>query len=683
MATGTAWKFALGCVSVLLPWSAASGEELVPVRQESVLACPRVAAAPTLDGQLDDAAWAKAQPLRHWAYRTKAIAYQTEAWICRDATTLYFAARCHDDRLDALVAEFDGQALWKNDCIELFVVAERKERFYSHIIVDCRGETSGTTWVPDEWNEPTRGRSLKMTARAGREKGAWTVELAVPIQAFGFAVTDRSVWALGFNREKHSEPVEVSSFQGGFNRPKEYADVRFDERRIVVDGVGLRNLGEAKQAVAVTLAGGGKKAALRLALEGGRRAALDWHKHLPALGEGDELTIDVRDVEGKAILRERYVLASPKPPAKPVDLTKIPPGRFTRTALDDADFFPVGVWAQPAGAAAAYKAMGVNVYVGGSESYPRPRGKAFLDAVAAHGMQVICPFSAKAVEGKLHEHAAFLGWMFGDEPDNVNAATGQVKRAPESLLGDFARIRRADPTRRVYLNLGCGVAHERFVGRGATDEQYAAYPKACDIVSYDVYPCNSMGPDGPGRLCLVAKGIDRLRAWAGPKKLVWCWIEANKIQKGAGRSPTPDEVRTQIWMALVHGADGYGFFCHSWAGKRMKVSGIEPAMQAALAKVNAEVHALAAVLKSPTVPHAATVKADGSRVDVLVKRHGPKTYLFAVNMFRRPARATFAVRGPAAGRVEVLGEGRTVPLANGRFTDKFAPYAVHRYRITR
>ncbi|MFW6164471.1 MAG: hypothetical protein ACODAJ_17005, partial [Planctomycetota bacterium] len=232
------------------------------------------------------------------------------------------------------------------------------------------------------------------------------------------------------------------------------------------------------------------------------------------------------------------------------------------------------------------------------------------------------------------------------------------------------------------LNLGQGVANERFVGRAATDEQYAAYPNACDIISFDVYPCNSITPNGPDRLHLVAKGVDRLRQWAGPQKRVWCWIEANKIRKGAGRAPTPDEVKAMIWMALVHGADGYGFFCHSWAGKKLKVSGIAPAMQQALAPVNAEVHRLAPVLNSPTVEDAAAVKTSrGSRVDVLVKRHGGATYVFAVNMYRKPERATLALRGLGDATAQVLFEGRTLPLQAGRLTDAFAPYAVHRYKV--
>ncbi|HUT37172.1 MAG TPA: hypothetical protein VNE39_27065 [Planctomycetota bacterium] len=661
--------------------SAFSEEPLVPIRQSSGLVAPLVEAAPKIDGKLDDAVWQKAQPLRHFGFRNKAVRYQTEGWLCRDAANFYFAARCFDDNLAGLVTEFEGRALWKNDCIELFVVPEKKELFFAHLIATCDGRTAGTTWVPDEWGEPTRGKDVKLAAATGREKDAWTMELAVPIAAFGHAVTPQSVWALGFNREKHGDPPEVSSFQGGFNRPREYPDLVFDGRTLVVDGLGIRNLGTKTEKLTLIVSGAKGRKEIAATVEPGQRAQVSWSPAVANSTEGEELSFAAQR-DGKTLVSESYLLVAPPRKDEPIDVAKIPISHFAKSVMDDPGFFPVSVWLQPAGQAEKYKAMGVNVYVGGVDSYPRPKDREFLDAIQKQGMYAICPYKKQYVEAKLHEHPAFIGWMFGDEPDNVDAATGQVKHTPEALLADFAKIRRDDPAHRVYLNLGCGVANERFVGRGATDEQYADYPKACDIVSYDVYPCNSIQPDGPGRLHLVAKGVDRLRKWAGPGKKVWCWIEANKISKGDGRAPTPDEVKTQIWMALVHGADGYGFFCHSWAGQRASVSAIAPEMQAALAPVNAEVHKLAPVLNSPTIADAAAVKPSmGSRVDVMVKRHEGATWVFAVNMFRKPEKATITVKGLGDAKAEALFEGRTVAVKGGVLTDDFAPYAVHRYRI--
>ena len=54
----------------------------------------------------------------------------------------------------------------------------------------------------------------------------------------------------------------------------------------------------------------------------------------------------------------------------------------------------------------------------------------------------------------------------------------------------------------------------------------------------------------------------------------------------------------------------------------------------------------------------------------------------AVAMRNAPTCGSFELRGlqrPASA--EVLGESRTLSMANGKFEDEFQPYAVHLYRI--
>lgn len=661
----------------------ASATDLVAIRKESTLTAPKVAVAPAIDGALQDAAWAQAQPLREWSFGDKGVLYQTEAWVCRDDQNLYVAARCFDDNLKGRVTAFDGGAIWKNDCVEVYIVPEQKPKFYSHIILSCDGKSTGDSWVTDEWGEATAGKPLALNYRTGTEANVWTVEVAIPLASFGHAIDEKSTWALGVNREKQGEPIEVSSFQGGFNAPRQYAALRFHNAPIVVDGVGVRNLSDKALSLVATLKSEQSSKELEFTLKPGDRQPFDWQKAL-APATGSEFTIDVRDKAGMQLTHERYAVGTAKDKGGPIDLTRIPPAQFAKSVLDDPEFFPIAVWCQPAGMAARYKEIGVNVYVEGIDSYPTPQGKAFLDEIAKQGMYAFCGLNEKNAEAKIHEHPAFLGWFTTDEPDNVNPATGKVFGTPEELLAMFAKIRTFDATHPVYLNLGCGVADERFTGRGATFEQYQQYPAACDILSYDIYPCNSLGADGPQRLYMEAKGLDRLRQWAGPEKRIWTWIEASQINKSTvkdSRAPTPEEVKTMIWMALVHGATGYGFFCHSFAEK-FAVSGIAPAMMTELATINGEVKSLARVLNSPSVAAGATLKAGpGERVDVLVKKVAGTTYVFAVNMLPRPAQALVTVTGLGNKSAEVLFENRKVELKNGAFAEAFAPFAVHRYRI--
>ena len=54
-------------------------------------------------------------------------------------------------------------------------------------------------------------------------------------------------------------------------------------------------------------------------------------------------------------------------------------------------------------------------------------------------------------------------------------------------------------------------------------------------------------------------------------------------------------------------------------------------------------------------------------------------YIVGATPAYRSATAIFTVPGLAASSVRVFGEGRTVPVRNGRFTDAFAGLGVHIY----
>jgi hypothetical protein len=70
-------------------------------------------------------------------------------------------------------------------------------------------------------------------------------------------------------------------------------------------------------------------------------------------------------------------------------------------------------------------------------------------------------------------------------------------------------------------------------------------------------------------------------------------------------------------------------------------------------------------------------------VDTLLKRYAGATYLFAAAMREGNPRATFQLhRLPPAAQADVLGENRSIAVANGTFQDDFTPYGVHLYRLT-
>jgi hypothetical protein len=249
-------------------------------------------------------------------------------------------------------------------------------------------------------------------------------------------------------------------------------------------------------------------------------------------------------------------------------------------------------------------------------------------------------------------------------------------------------MKATDPSRPVLLNLGQGVAWDGWYGRGERTnhpEDYAEYARAGDIVSFDIYPATARPKDEVhGQIWRVGYGTQRLRQWARPEQPVWTVIETTNID-GDGQV-TPEQLRAEVWMALVHGAQGIFYFCH-----QMKPTFNEDALldddriRPAVAAINAQVRELAPVLNSPSLAGRTTVKTSGDDAPVaaMTKAHGGAVYVFAVAMRDRATPATLTVRDmPDGATVEVLGENRQLKVSNGAFDDQFGPYAVHLYRVS-
>jgi hypothetical protein len=354
----------------------------------------------------------------------------------------------------------------------------------------------------------------------------------------------------------------------------------------------------------------------------------------------------------------------------------------------DESCFPIAVWLQDPKNAARFKAAGVNLYIG---LWKGPT-EAQLAALKAAGMPVICGQNDVGLAHK--DDPIIVGWMHGDEPDNaqeiIDPVTGEKQYGgpvpPARIVADYQRLRAADPTRPILLNLGQGVANDQWIGRGpgARPDDYLTYVKGGDIISFDVYPVVGIGRlDGENYLWYVPKGVDRLVNWTGSRKIIWNCIECTHISEPT-RKATPAQVRAEVWMSLIHGSTGLIYFVHEFK-PRFKEAALldDPPMLAAVTAINKQIHQLAPVLNSGSVPDGATASSSAEApIDCLVKRHQGATYVFAAAMRNAAAKGAFIVRGlPAMATAEVLGEDRRIEVRDGRFADDFAPYAVHLYRI--
>jgi len=364
---------------------------------------------------------------------------------------------------------------------------------------------------------------------------------------------------------------------------------------------------------------------------------------------------------------------------------KSPYAAWPRGPSADPSLFPLGVCTQDPARSKEYRNLGINLILSIWDGPSDREMQQLHDA----GMFAMC--EPDDWGGKAWEHRddrAIVGWIHADEPDNAQREDGGgygKAIPPEKIMDAYNNIRKRDPTRPVVLCLGQGVANDEWVGRGCEISDYPKYVQACDILMYDVYPVVGIRkPDGENYLWYVAKGVDRLREWSGGKKIIWNAIECTHINN-PDKKATPHQVKAEVWMSIIHGSMGIMYFVHQFKPTFVEAGLlIDPEMMATVKAINGQILALAPALNSPTIAAAATAKSSNPAVpiDIMVKRQGDATYLFAVGMRNDAAKGAFKVEGLKAGATaEVLGENRSIPVRNGTFEDDFRPYDVHLYRI--
>lgn len=393
------------------------------------------------------------------------------------------------------------------------------------------------------------------------------------------------------------------------------------------------------------------------------------------------------------------------PAAKPAPAASPAPAPAAKVnPLNDPNFMPIAVNVQSLTNAKIYRDAGINVYVGIDDITEKPEKDfqfkpeaATLDKLTALGMYTMVE---QNVWGKLKDHPAIIAWLSPvDEPDNVQEGGKAIPL--DTFLEEARKIKAFDATHPYTVCFGQGLINDLFKGRGIEREMYPKYMAAVDFIMYDVYPItNTRQPEPEKKLEMVGQGISLIRKWTDNKKPAMCWIETNHI-KDPNKTPTPAQTACEVWITMVHGARGVGYFCHDFTLAEKKASALsrDKEMLAQLAKTNAKLMKLARIISAPLTTEPATVKSEGGKVIASTKRFAEnyperkdgrtmgrtpaKTTVLAVNVLGEKAKATIPVAGLTKGTVlRVLEEDRTVTAgSDGEFVDEFAPYQEHIYEI--
>jgi hypothetical protein len=386
---------------------------------------------------------------------------------------------------------------------------------------------------------------------------------------------------------------------------------------------------------------------------------------------------------------------SPCVPAIPSKPWTSPYAGWSHGIPTDPTFFPIAVWLQGSWHATELSQLGVNIYVGNN---------AGTDSMAVSDLATIKQVGMYAILGQDSVGLADIKdptvdttvvgwWMSPDEPDNAQPASSGgygPPVSPSTLVTQYNNYKRTDPTRPIFLGLGQGVAYDAWEGRGSNAPPESQYVPASDIIAFDIYPYNNCGGDVNematcGQFWLNAFGVDRLHMWSTRNQAVWTDFETTVIAAGTTTGPTPTQTISEVWLALIHSANGIIYFLDSWQPSfREDAIFANAAMVTAVTGLNAQIKSLAPELNSASIPNLVTVTSSNANapVDTMVKANGTSIYVFSAIARTGTATASYVVNGMTGNAsAKVVGENRTVSVTAGKFSDAFAANGVHIYQI--
>jgi Domain of unknown function (DUF5916)/Carbohydrate family 9 binding domain-like len=175
-----------------------------------VVRAVRPSAAPTIDGRLDDLAWANASPVHEFTQQSpepgRPASQRTEARVLVDGDAVYVAMRLHDTAPDSIVAtlarrDYSGYSDWAHVVIDSF--HDRRTAF--HFAVNPAGvKRDGFVSGDNEWSEDF-GWDAVWDVAARRDSAGWAAEFRIPLSQLRFAggtrVNGGAVWGIEFARD--------------------------------------------------------------------------------------------------------------------------------------------------------------------------------------------------------------------------------------------------------------------------------------------------------------------------------------------------------------------------------------------------------------------------------------------------------------------------------------------------
>jgi hypothetical protein len=164
----------------------------------------RTAAAPAVDGVLDDPAWQSAPAIEGFRQREPEegaeASQRTVVHVLYDDRALYVGARLYDSQPEAIVGHLgrrDASSLSDAFMVALDPFHDRRTGYYFG--VNAAGTLFDGTLYNDGWDDSTWDGVW--TGRVTRDAEGWTAELRIPYSQLRFRQDAVQVWGINFRRD--------------------------------------------------------------------------------------------------------------------------------------------------------------------------------------------------------------------------------------------------------------------------------------------------------------------------------------------------------------------------------------------------------------------------------------------------------------------------------------------------
>lgn len=257
-----------------------------------------------------------------------------------------------------------------------------------------------------------------------------------------------------------------------------------------------------------------------------------------------------------------------------------------------------------------------------------------------------------------------VAWAQLDEPT--------TRHAEENLplnIAKYQQWKSLAPGMPIFENFGGGdILHD------SVSLIASYFNQTADWICNDYYPVTNGLP-----ITDLERPIDVVAFMTSKPQLAYIETSYQVNWSSSGRGPTRDEVRAEIWLAIVRGVKGIIYFPQSTASN----DATTPDVAAEITTQNATITSLSQVLESPINPQHLITSGPSPLRSASWQYNNTSYFVFVNPAPNAVAQATLSIGGFAGSvSANVLNENRTVTIQNGQVNDSFDPFSVHIFVVT-